>query len=64
MAADVDLIKSEMLHIQQREHKNSTKSDLDGNQDFASAREHLKSTIQQYLDLQKERDVQMEEYRK
>ena len=64
LAVDVDLMKSEMLHIQQTEQRNPPKSDLDRNPDFASAREHLESSIQQYLNLRKERDVQMEEYRK
>ena len=64
LAVDVDLMKSEMLHIQQTEQRNPPKSDLDRNPDFVSAREHLESSIQQYLDLRKERDVQMEEYRK
>ena len=64
LTVDVDLMKSGMRHIQQTEQKNPTKSDLDGNPDFANAQEHLESSIQQYLNLQKERDVQMEEYRR
>ena len=36
LAVDVDLLKSEMLHIQQTE-QNNPRSDLDGNPDFANA---------------------------
>ena len=63
LAVDMDLMKPEMLHIQ-TEQRNPPKIDLDRNPNFASAHEHLESSIQHYLDLQKERDVQMEEYRR
>ena len=49
LAVDVDLMKSEMLHIQQTEQRNPPKLELHRYPEFDSVQEHLESSIQQYL---------------